>query len=587
MAGLLAVVADDGRTDVSSEELEAFIGHYETLRGAGEVRRYTAPAGWAKAASFDVAEASSTLPADGAWGFAVGTFSAGAPLTRCELGDVDGHFVALRYRPQCGELELFNDPLGMQVVYRASRGERTYFSTSSLVLARHLGAAPDPVGLRLFLRTGAQFGPVSAWEGVERLEPGTVLTFGAGGPREAAYWTPTVDARVRGMGLSETADHIAGVAQDAVRRRIGSESCLWADLTGGYDSRLVTSLLARTGLRFRAQTSGEEETVDVRLARRVAEVGGYDWHQERLPERWSLGPELLDEAVAWADGTLDALALSPVLTLQEERTRSCPVVVNGGGGEHFGPLPWLQEFAQAGRTSKVNLDAFLSMRILAPIDFAPLRPEPVDSVANYCREVLTARARPYARQPNTTQLDALYAYKSVGHFGAYRSAFESRVRTEIPLYYRDVFEAAFSCHHRWRNGHRLHRALIERLGPSVSAVETERGGPAQLTRPGNAHRFAPYYLRLGRTAVRKVMQRPAPSSRPSPVIVGGYRAAVERLRSDGAFDPRTMRTAELFDAAELDALVAGAQAPDFDGWTLLGRIATVELTLRQVDGAGV
>jgi hypothetical protein len=40
-------------------------------------------------------------------------------------------------------------------------------------------------------------------------------------------------------------------------------------------------------------------------------------------------------------------------------------------------------------------------------------------------------------------------------------------------------------------------------------VETERGGPAQVSSAPNVHRFLPYYGRLARTAVREVAGGPA------------------------------------------------------------------------------
>jgi asparagine synthetase B (glutamine-hydrolysing) len=100
-------------------------------------------------------------------------------------------FAAVRHCARRDVVEVLTDPFGLQALYVASRGDLTYVCTSALALARHLAAEPDPVGAALFLRTGVQYGPVTHWQGVERVEPGTVMTFGPAGRRVATYWRPS------------------------------------------------------------------------------------------------------------------------------------------------------------------------------------------------------------------------------------------------------------------------------------------------------------------------------------------------------------------------------------------------------------
>lgn len=569
------------------EELAALVEAYRSLRGGEPRVRRAGTWGWF--AEFPDADAGPDAEGGegSAWTIVVGAAHADGPLGETPLPELDGTFVAVRYAPERDQVEVLNDRLGMQHLYLAQRAGQTYVSTSATALARHLHAPADPLGARLFLRTGQQFGPVTHWRGIERAEPATLLSCGPRGEERGTYWRPVVDGRVRAMGLDQVADHFAEVALATVQRRLGDAPCLWADLTGGYDSRLITVLLAKLGIPFRANTAGEEETADVAVAREVARAGGFAWRQERLPGDWRLDPALVHEAVAWSDATLDALLLGEVLWRQAERSRTCRTVVNGAGGGHLNPYPWLQEFLRAGRSREVNVENLMRMRVLPPGGGQRLlRAEPADSVEAYCRRVLGARMAPYAHELNTTQLDLAHGYKSVGHFGAFRSAYESHVRTEMPLYYRDIFSVAFSVHHRWRNGHRLHRAVTERLNPRVAALMTEHGGPAELARPGNLHRFLPYYTRLARTAVRKVRGRPAPATRTPPVTSHGYRHAVDHLRDDGVLEPHDMRSAALYAPDALARLSADAASPGFDDWGVLGRVIALELILRKVDGAG-
>ena len=585
MAGFVAIISNDGRSPVPREELDGLVAAYEELRGFGKV--HLASAGdFAHCAKIE-GPVGGVIERHGAsWAAVVGRLHAPGPASQAPLEDVDGQFAAIRHDAASGTIELFNDPFGMQALYVCDRGGRTYASTSATALARHLGAAPDARGAALFLRTGRQFGPLTHWDGVRRLDPATVITVGPDSRSESTYWRPEVDERVRALSLPETIDHCAYAVLSAVDRNLSGEPCLQADLTGGFDSRLVTAALARLGLGFTAQTSGETETADVRIAREVARAGGFDWHQERLPLDWQPDTDALRAAMAWGDGMLEVLQLSEVLWLQRERRAACEVVVTGGGGEHFGPQPWLQEFLRAGRSRQINWDNYMSMRALAHEDMGVLRADPTDDVRDYMQDALAERAQAYADEPNTTQLDIVYAYRTTGHFGAYRAASEAFVSSELPPYYKGLFIAGFSAHHRFRNGHKLHRGVIGRINPTIGAVETERGGPAQRMRLRNAHRFAPYYLRLGRTAVRKIRGSKVSGASEGPAQAG-YRRAIRSMRDDGLLDPSSMRSGELYNATVLTELLDRADRESFGGWGMLGRIATLELSLRAVDGASL
>jgi hypothetical protein len=580
VAGFVFVASRDGHSPVPQDDVVGLVRAYQDVRGDGEVD--VASVGeHLHCATISQRSGSGIRRQGAAWWASVGVahgIHANAPL-----GALDGQFAAVRH-DTTGQVQLFNDPFGMVALYICERGGRIYASTSATALARHLHARADPVGAAVFLRTGMHFGPVSHWQGIRRLDPATVLTFSGGDLTETTYWRPIVDPDVRGMSFAATVDHCAHAVLSTIDQRLTNQPCLQADLTGGFDSRLVTAALARLGVRFTAHTSGETETVDVRLAREVARAGGFQWHQEALPRGWRPNTAELRSAMGWGDGSLEVLQLAEVLLRQDQRGRRCELLVTGGGGEHFGPYPWMQEFLRAGRSPCVNFDNLMSMRVLTPIDLTVLRMDPTPATEEYARDVLGRWANQYADELNTTQLDAIYAYKSVGHFGAYRSASEAFVRSEIPCYYKRVFTAGLSANHRFRNGHRLHRAVIGLLNPSVGAVETERGGPALRMRPLNAHRFVPYYWRLGRTAARKVYRRRAPQQLET-AAMAGYRAAVRTLRADGFFDPATMRSGELYDTSRLSTFLDRAEQPNSGVLGMLGRIITLELGLQAVDGA--
>jgi hypothetical protein len=578
MAVLAAIISETRGAPVPAAELDALLAALAALRGDGAVRRMS-PGPWAQVALVEGEAPGEVAEEEGGWHVAVGTPDVPVPLWRAGRDDLDGVFAAVRFDAGRDALEVVGDPFGLQALYVARRGERTYVCTSALALARHLRAPADPVGNALFLRTGVQYGPVTHWAGVERLEPGSLLRFTARRRELETYFLPTVDEDIRRASLQETVELLIETGRAAMRP-LEAEGCLSADLTGGFDTRMLAAFLLDRGLPFTTHTTGDDHDLDVELAPHVARAGGFPWRHERLEPGWRLAPADLESAVAWGDGTLQVLQLAETLSYQADRRRRCPVVVGGVGGEHLSPFPWLQEFHRAGRTRTIHWENLVRMRLLLPMDVSVFREDPGVMAAAYARDVLGRRAALYADQPNTTRHDAIYAYRSPSHSGAYRSASEAHVRAHTPFHHRAFFSVGFSAHHRFRNGSRLHRGVISRLNPALAEIRTQRGGPASLVRWNTLPRFAPYYTRLLRSAARKVTRRAGAGHPTSPVLADAFRAAVQDLARRGVLAPASMRSGHLYRPERLAALVRQSAAPGFSDWAALGRVATLELALR-------
>lgn len=580
MAGVIGIVSSDKQAAVSDEEVSNFAAAFQDIRGRGPERALQAGE-WAKFSIIGAGASPTVEVEDDSWFGAVGAVHGNGRLCANRLEELDGQFAGARYDAESGDVEVFTDFFGMQPMYMATHHERSYFSTSATALARHLRARPDRLGMRVFLRSGYQIGPATLWEGIDRLEPGTVISCAGHAPRRRTSWLPRVDERVRAMNLGQTIEHCVGVFVDVVRRRLASGPAPWVDLTGGFDSRMVAAVVSHAGVEFTASTNGAAESADVRLAEQVAAAGGFAWQRISLPHGWTMHPESARLAAGWSDGTLDVFHLAEVLESHAIKAAKSRHVVTGGGGEHFNSFPWQQEFLQAGRRRQVNYSNLLNMRYLKQADTSMLSEQSDEDVAQYFRDTLSQRAAHYSDHPNTTQLDAIYAYKSVGHFGAYRAASEALVRTEIPCYYREIFATAFSVHHRWRNNHRVQRGIIERLSPAMASVPTTRGGTAQPIRARNVHQLVPYYMSVGHRAARKLVRwgRPAGSVPTAEAKGARYRPALEHLRREGVFDWTSMHSAPLYDRDRLMAFLDRSRADDFGGWSMIGRIATLELVL--------
>lgn len=87
----------------------------------------------------------------------------------------------------------------------------------------------------------------SAFEGIEAVRPGHVATFGLDGSYETfPYWRRTFSPRAS-MGLDEAAASVRSTVERAVRRRMVADVPVCTYLSGGIDSTIVASEMARAG----------------------------------------------------------------------------------------------------------------------------------------------------------------------------------------------------------------------------------------------------------------------------------------------------------------------------------------------------
>lgn len=596
LSGLVAVVAAPGAEPVVPEELHALLADYAALRGPAHHRCLVGNGRVRAASMLSVGAAATGRPCAEPPSFVLSIGRMHPADTwvaphRHKLEAVDGQFAMVSFDEDEQQVVLANDPMGMQPLYVIERPGRIYASTSVLVLARHLRPPASTLGLQTFLLAGYHFGTRTHWDGIERLNPATSVVVSGEGVERCTYWQPQVDRRAATLPLQPSVDLSLDVARSTLTTYLGAREH-WADLTGGFDSRLLCLLLASAGVRFSTNTRSDPSSQDLRIARSVAQRAGWQWVDASLPDDWPLVlPDMLRTALVWGDSNLEVLQLSRVLHPHQLMAQVRPRLLLGGGGEHFQYYGWQSEFLRAGRSDTFDVYRWIDMIGLKPVAHTGvLRPDPRAGIRDdYCTRLL-AWVEPYRGERNTTQLELMHAYKSTGHFGAYRAADLGVLETELPFHFKPIFSTAISMNHRHRNGHRLMRRMITRLNPHVAAIDTTRGGPAVPFRLQRAHRYVPYLSVIGRKGVNKLSAKlPGPSLLPPkpafPWQEAANSAVLTTLGGSGMLDWPQMRVGRLLDEQRLVQLVHSATLAGFHGNAMLGRILTAEMALRETDTA--
>ena len=175
-------------------------------------------------------------------------------LTRC-----NGMFAIALWDRETRTLQLARDRFGEKPLYVARCGAGIAFGSELKALRIHpqFSAQIDPSALALFLRHGYVPAPYAIFEGVEKVEPGQIMTFAA--PEWSArttrvYWSARTAAA---NGLENPFDDDPQACTDAldalmrgvVRDQMVADVPIGAFLSGGIDSSLVVGMMQAESAR--------------------------------------------------------------------------------------------------------------------------------------------------------------------------------------------------------------------------------------------------------------------------------------------------------------------------------------------------
>jgi asparagine synthase (glutamine-hydrolysing) len=148
-------------------------------------------------------------------------------------------------------LTLVRDRLGIKPLYWAKQGDLFLFGSELKALRAHPGWTPhiDRGAVASYMRHNAIPAPHSIYQGVNKLEPGCILTLPwQSEPRIEKYWDARAVARA---GLTdplrlddqEMTNQLEALLLDSVRRRMVADVPVGAFLSGGIDSSTIAALM--------------------------------------------------------------------------------------------------------------------------------------------------------------------------------------------------------------------------------------------------------------------------------------------------------------------------------------------------------
>jgi len=245
---------------------------------------------------------------------------------------------------------LARDRMGQKPLYWSLLPDGTLAWGSELRAVRRAPGAPDrpdPRALRALLLWEYIPTPWTAWDGIQKLEPGHTLRFAGGAPSPPApFWTAPLPTSGSAGSRTRWARSLRGALEVAVAQRLEEADVeVGVLLSGGLDSTAVTALAqARRSRPLRSfsvsvRAAGFDEGA---WARQAAAAIGTE-HREVTLESGDL-PRILDRIALHVDEPLADSSLVPTWRLMETvQHAGLKCVLSGDGAdESFGGYPTLQ-----------------------------------------------------------------------------------------------------------------------------------------------------------------------------------------------------------------------------------------------------
>ncbi len=492
--------------------------------------------------------------------------------------ELDGTFAIAIGDKRSNKTIVITDPRGSLHVYLREDDAGVAICTSSMALAET--GQLDPVGTYEFITTGVIYEDRSLWAGIRKLPPATIFEIEHGRiSRTSTYWS-FANALAHRLTLDEAAEALVAATTQALKTISESYASILADLTGGYDSRLLLLGLLKSDVRFDNTVVGSDTLPDVIVARRIADTLGLNLRV--LEETAGITSEDLDQAVRLGDGEINAFEYAAIKRNQAPFVQDHGISLNGSFGEvargYWWELLW----------PKLNTCAPLDANMLARKRFAAIpftevfKKPPVDSLAQHLAGVVTRTIEPAQGLSLTAQMDCVYLGMRMQRWQGRIGSNTNQIWPAMaPFGFSAVLTPMLAAWPAARIRSLLPRYVFSQYHPVLANLPLEHGYPPAVANLGNLHQFYPVLQHYGHKVIDKLRGKLAPPA------VGSPPPSAQQRYFDvlGTQLPDTLKNLELlntgfFAEANTAKLLDPTQPIAGNRLVQWQRLLTIEYTLR-------
>ena len=174
------------------------------------------------------------------------------------FGRLNGMFGLAIWDTRRRRLVIARDAMGIKLVYYRTAGGRLTFGSEIRAVLSGETATPsiDPTALNLFLKYRYTPAPLTIFNGIRKLAPGTMLVVENGDCREERWYRYAPVPFPESYSEDEAAEELLELYRGAVKRHLLSDVPVGILLSGGLDSGLLLALMGEHGTDWPAYTVG-------------------------------------------------------------------------------------------------------------------------------------------------------------------------------------------------------------------------------------------------------------------------------------------------------------------------------------------
>jgi len=509
--------------------------------------------------------------------------------------EIDGHYCLAIIDKKKKRCQIITDAGGFINTYIFKKYESYFISTSMLALAKTFPVTPQLESILMFLRSGIFFDDTTYFNETKTLEPASVYQYDFESRQltREEYWSvpKEVDERIS---FKDAADRIIKSLNHIVDA-IPNEKAVY-DFTGGYDARFVLSFAFSkekdknriNTFFFGPPSSREAKIVEQNCLNLGMKYNNYvvqnDW-----PEKYF---DCILESNNLSDGLENACAYASVLWVQKKKRADFSFAVNGLFGELYRQRRWITEFGRRGQRRAANLRRLIRYRELTEdFDESIFSGEHSHMIRNIPDQIINVYERTNKifdhRVPNTLQLDNIYFAQKARRWGGRNvSTANQLIQTICPLWFRKPLEISMALPPKYKLNSKLMRYIVEKETPRFAKQKMITGAPFVQINLNNIYKFLPSLAFFSQIAIRKFSQVFfnktiwAGLTTPDYNIGEWYREALKNPRCQDLLTYDKMLSKCFYDKKKFNEFIQRARTQEFHFYTQIGRIITVELTLR-------
>ena len=233
---------------------------------------------------------------------------------------------------------LSRDPFGIKLVYYRIDADRVFFGSEirAVLAATNDRAEVDPTSLHLFLRYRYTPSPYTLFKGVQKLAPGTMVTFENGSHCLRRWYRskPAPFAPIKSDG--EAKEELLALYKKAVQRQLISDVPVGLLLSGGIDSGLLLALMNLYGSSWPTYTVGYGSSfADDELADAAETAHTLSSQHTTVTLTRSIFEETLPKIVACLEEPIASSSIVPMYFVCERARQDVKVALIGQGPDEL------------------------------------------------------------------------------------------------------------------------------------------------------------------------------------------------------------------------------------------------------------